>query len=102
MVAGTDTFINDLMIRCGFINGFEMERYPEVSNSDLSDPKFELILLSSEPFPFKVKHLHEFSLLLPGTKIQLVDGEMFSWYGSRLIKASAYFKELINTVGLAG
>jgi hypothetical protein len=54
----------------------------------------QLLLLSSEPFPFKQKHIDEIQPQLPDTKIILIDGEMFSWYGSRLLKAPTYFKEL--------
>jgi hypothetical protein len=56
----------------------------------------ELILLSSEPYPFKEKHLNEIQSQITATKIILVDGEMFSWYGSRLLKAADYFCELRN------
>jgi hypothetical protein len=58
----------------------------------------ELVLLSSEPYPFKEKHIRELEGLLPRTIILLVDGEMFSWYGSRLLKAPPYFKQLQNLV----
>ncbi len=56
----------------------------------------ELLLLSSEPYPFKQKHIDELQQQLPDTKIILVDGEMFSWYGSRLLHAPAYFKRLLK------
>jgi hypothetical protein len=58
----------------------------------------ELVLLSSEPYPFKEKHIRELEGLLPRTIILLVDGEMFSWHGSRLLKAPPYFKQLQNLV----
>ena len=54
----------------------------------------QLLLLSSEPYPFKQKHIDELQPLLPHIKIVLVDGEMFSWYGSHLQYAPGYFKEL--------
>jgi ABC-type Fe3+-hydroxamate transport system substrate-binding protein len=102
MVAGGDTFISDMMKRCGFQNFFSNKnRYPEVPIDHLIDQthginKIEVILLSSEPYPFNKKHLAEFQKLLPEVKILLVDGEMFSWYGSRLLEAPAYFKKLIH------
>jgi len=107
MVAGGDTFISDMMKRCGFQNFFlNKNRYPEVTFDHLNDEtginKCELILLSSEPYPFKQKHLAEFQKLLPEAKILLVDGEMFSWYGSRLLKAPAYFKKLISLLSKVG
>ena len=87
MAAGSDTFINDMMKRCGFINTIEKERYPQVSIDELRE--CEIVLLSSEPFPFKQKHIEE--LQLPS---MLVDGEMFSWYGSRLLQVPDYFRQL--------
>jgi hypothetical protein len=58
-----------------------------------------VILLSSEPFPFKQKHIDELKKILPGKKIILVDGEMFSWYGSRLLKVPEYLKALMKSLG---
>jgi hypothetical protein len=52
----------------------------------------DYLLLSSEPFPFKEKHLSFFENLLPQAEVKIVDGELFSWYGSRLLKALPYFK----------
>jgi len=100
MAVGGNTFIDSMMQYCGLENIFtNVERYPEITLNDLESIKSgkincELILLSSEPYPFKEKHLHEIQLKLPSTKIMLADGEMFSWYGSRLLKAADYFKNL--------
>ncbi len=97
MAAGNDTFINDMLKRCGLKNVFENElsRYPEISIDKLHtlNPKF--ILLSSEPYPFKQKHIEELTVICPDSLILLVDGELFSWYGSRLQKSIEYFKQLI-------
>lgn len=99
MTVGGDTFINDMLHRSGFQNLFEHQaRYPEVTIEQLQALNCELLLLSSEPFPFKQKHIEELQPLLPNTKIILVDGEMFSWYGSRLLKVPAYFQQLQNQV----
>lgn len=99
MVAGGDTFIHEMMKRCGFRNVFEDEpRYPVISLPRLTASGCRLVLLSSEPFPFKEKHIAEIREYLPDTAILLVDGEMFSWYGSRLMYAPAYFAELIHQV----
>jgi len=85
-----------MMKRCGCVNVFEMHasRYPVVTNAELSKSNMELILLSSEPFPFKEKHISELKAICPKAQIMLVDGEMFSWYGSRLLKAAGYLKRL--------
>jgi len=98
MLAGRETFINDMLQRCGFENVFlhKTSRYPETSTKELQALAPEIIFLSSEPFPFKEKHLKDFQQLLPSAKILIVDGELFSWYGSRLIKSANYFKEVLR------
>jgi ABC-type Fe3+-hydroxamate transport system substrate-binding protein len=99
MTVGGDTFISDMLSHAGFQNLFQYQtRYPEVTIEQLQTLNCQLLLLSSEPFPFKQKHVDELQPLLPDTKIILVDGEMFSWYGSRLLKAPAYFQQLQNQV----
>lgn len=95
MVAGKDTFIHEMMNYCGFDNCFShLVRYPEIPLAQLNKSGCKWILLSSEPFPFKEKHAEEIRQIIPEAKIIFVDGEMFSWYGSRLLKAPEYFKEL--------
>jgi ABC-type Fe3+-hydroxamate transport system substrate-binding protein len=95
MAAGGDTFINDMVMHCGFYNIFSDQlRYPEITIDQLSSINCQLLLLSSEPYPFKQKHIDELQVHLPNTTIVLVDGEMFSWYGSRLVLAATYFKDL--------
>ena len=99
MTVGGDTFINDMMDQCGLQNIFEHQnRYPQITLDALQNVDTELILLSSEPYPFKEKHIHELQQYIPAKKIILVDGEMFSWYGSRLLHAPAYFKDLIKSI----
>ena len=100
MTVGGDTFINDMMKQCGLQNIFEdRKRYPEITLAQLQVAGCQLILLSSEPYPFKQKHADELHQQLPGKKILLVDGEMFSWYGSRLLEAPRYFKRLMESLG---
>jgi ABC-type Fe3+-hydroxamate transport system substrate-binding protein len=99
MSVGADTFISDMMRRCGFENILKSkQRYPEMSTAELSTLDCQLVMLSSEPYPFKEKHVIEIQQLLPKAKVILVDGEMFSWYGSRLQLAPAYFSELRRVV----
>ncbi len=95
MAAGAGTFIDDMMQRCGLRNLVTETRYPELSDAHLSALNPSVVLLSSEPFPFKEKHLEELRHLLPEAKVMLVDGELFSWYGSRLRHSPAYFKALM-------
>ncbi len=94
MVAGQDTFINVTMGKAGFKNLVESKRYPELSIEQIQELKPEYLLLSSEPFPFKEKHLKYYQNYFPNTKVKIVDGELFSWYGSRLLKSKAYFDTL--------
>lgn len=95
MIAGGDTFIHEMMRACGFRNVFEdLPRYPSISLPQLAASGCKLVLLSSEPYPFKEKHTAEIREYLPDADIRLVDGEMFSWYGSRLLHAPAYFRAL--------
>lgn len=99
MAASNTTFIDDMLKRCGLSNIFnnsEYGRYPEIEAKQLQEINPDVILLSSEPFPFKEKHFQEFQEICPNAKIMLVDGEMFSWYGSRLLKAPAYFTQLTS------
>ncbi|MBW2961011.1 ABC transporter substrate-binding protein [Mesonia aestuariivivens] len=92
MVAAGDTFINELLRLNHFENIFaETNRYPEIELTDLKDA--DVILLSSEPFPFQEKHKHEILKEVDLEKIKFIDGEFFSWYGSRLLKAFRYFKK---------
>ncbi len=102
MTIGGDTFINNMLEQCGFKNVFtDYKRYPEITIAQLSTINCQLIMLSSEPYPFKQKHIYELQSFLPSAKIILVDGEMFSWYGSRLQSAPAYFIKLVNELNTA-
>lgn len=99
MTAGGDTFINDMLQRCGLRNVFNDKlRYPQLSNEELIAANPNLVLLSSEPYPFKEKHIKEFKALCPKAMVLTVDGELFSWYGSRLIKAPEYFNSLLHQI----
>jgi len=98
MTIGRDTFIHDLLSRCGFLNVFaESERYPAFELSEIDAP--EVVLLSSEPYPFKQKHIDELQAVWPEVRFELVDGEYFSWYGSRLMGSAGYFKGLVERLG---
>jgi len=100
MTAGGDTFIHSMMEAAGLQNAFaDQTRYPETSIEQLKAKNLDLFLLSSEPFPFKQKHVDELRSMVvnAGSKnpqMELVEGQMFSWYGSRLQYAPAYFEKL--------
>ncbi len=95
MGVGSDTFIHSILNEIGLTNVLEKQaRYPELTNKFIRslDPKH--VLLSSEPYPFAEKHMEELQEIFPKAKVMLVDGQYFSWYGSRLREAPGYFKEL--------
>lgn len=97
MAVGRDTFIGDMLAKTGFSNSIQEpdKRYPTLKDDDIVSLNPQVILLSSEPYPFKEQHLKELQQLCPHATIQLVDGELFSWYGSRLLHSAQYFKQLL-------
>ncbi|MFN8886987.1 MAG: helical backbone metal receptor [Cyclobacteriaceae bacterium] len=95
MAAGKNTFIDALLTKAGWLNTTIQERYPALTDAQIQAMTPEVVFLSSEPFPFAEKHIAELKLLLPNAKVMLVDGEMFSWYGNRMLLAPAYFNSLL-------
>lgn len=99
MVAATSTFIHDMMRNFGLENVFAgRTRYPATTIEELKELKPDVVLLSSEPFPFKEEHVKWFSQSLPDSIVMLVDGTYFSWYGSRLMHAPGYFKSISSSM----
>ncbi|MFS4470767.1 ABC transporter substrate-binding protein [Chryseobacterium sp. T20] len=97
MTIGSDTFIHRILSEIGFENIFkDKTRYPQITTEDLADA--DVIMLSSEPFPFKEKHIEELQVFYPDKKIMIVDGEAFSWYGTHIAKCENYFKELLTEI----
>jgi ABC-type Fe3+-hydroxamate transport system substrate-binding protein len=95
MAAAANTFIDSMLKAIGFNNCLALRtRYPELSDAQIRELNPQLILLSSEPFPFREKHISELQSMCPDAKILLVDGEMFSWYGTRLRYSVDYFNSL--------
>jgi ABC-type Fe3+-hydroxamate transport system substrate-binding protein len=94
MAAGSDTFIHTMLEEAGYTNVLEAKRYPTLTPQEIMELDPDVVLLSSEPYPFTESHIQEITMLLPGCRVRLADGSMFSWYGSRLRKAWAYFKTL--------
>ncbi|MGS2726702.1 ABC transporter substrate-binding protein [Psychroserpens sp. BH13MA-6] len=94
MVAASQTFINAMLHLNNFDNVFaDLNRYPEIKIADIGT-NCDIILLSTEPYPFKEEDMALLQGKFPSASIILVDGEYFSWYGSRLTKAFQYFKTL--------
>jgi ABC-type Fe3+-hydroxamate transport system substrate-binding protein len=95
MCAGKGTFIDEMLQLIQLENVLQKDRYPEL-NERVEEP--EVILLSSEPYPFKEKHLKDLQTEFPNAKILLVDGEIFSWYGSRLLHAKKAMMEILEAI----
>ena len=95
MAAAANTFIDSMLNLIGLRNCLStLVRYPELTEGQIRQMSPDLIMLSSEPFPFREKHIEELQSICPASQVILVDGEMFSWYGSRLRFAPAYFNSL--------
>ncbi|WP_237586659.1 ABC transporter substrate-binding protein [Pontibacter russatus] len=102
MAVGSHNIIDHILQRCGFRNVFsDLPRYPQITPEQLQKAAPQLILLSSEPYPFKEKHIAEFQALCPQALVKVVDGEMFSWYGSRLLYVPAYLQQVVREVSAA-
>ncbi len=94
MAAGRGTFIDAMIHSIGWKNCITATRYPQLSLDDIRSLAPAIVLLSSEPFPFRQQHMDLLRVVVPPARIMLVDGEMFSWYGSRLRYSPAYFNSL--------
>jgi ABC-type Fe3+-hydroxamate transport system substrate-binding protein len=109
MSAGGDTFIHAMLRTAGFENVFQnLLRYPETDLQQIAAYDVDVVFFSSEPFPFNQQHLDDFTTAwqqqFPQKKmplLRIVDGEMFSWYGSRLLYATEYFKKLRESLFLS-
>lgn len=96
-----DCFISSMLSEIGGINVFadHPDRYFSCSLEDIQERNPDLILLSSEPFPFQEKHKQE--LIESGfseKQLQLIDGEMCSWHGTRMLKAFSYFEHWLEGI----
>ncbi len=94
MAAGKQTFIDHLLQRAGWQNAVTQSRYPQLTEADMRKLAPHCVLLSSEPFPFREKHIAHVKAILPQAKVLLVNGELFSWYGSRLRHSAPYLADL--------
>lgn len=95
MTVGGDTYISDVMARAGLENAFgDRVRYPVLTPEEMIEARPEVLLLSSEPYPFRERHALELAEAVPGVPARLVDGEVFSWYGSRMRHAPAALASL--------
>jgi len=95
MVAGRNNYINDILKKIGIINVFgNKEGYPKVTAKELQECGADFVLLPSEPYNFDSNHIRFYNNLIVGSKAILVDGQLFSWYGNRMLVAINYFKNM--------
>jgi len=98
MLAGKNTFIDEVLAKANLDNVLSVTRYPVMSLTDLKELKPDLVFLSSEPYPFNNKHVEEIEALFPSSRVIVVDGEVFSWYGSRLRYTPVYLLGLFQKI----
>lgn len=102
MAAGNSTYIGNILK----FNGLEniatdsRERYPQIPLEEMENMDPDLILLTSEPYSFSAKEAHNLAKKFPKAMVKIVDGEMFTWYGSRILLALKYFGKLRNELQL--
>jgi ABC-type Fe3+-hydroxamate transport system substrate-binding protein len=101
-LVGEDTYIHSFLSHFGLKNACALERYPSLedwkNHVETADKAPTYIFLSSEPFPFESKHIEQVQVLFPTSQIILIDGEMCSWYGSRMLEAAAYMQQLAQMI----
>jgi ABC-type Fe3+-hydroxamate transport system substrate-binding protein len=98
MLAAKNTFIDEVLAKAGFDNICSMNRYPILELLEIKSLKPDLIFLSSEPYPFKDEHVLEMKSEFPDASVYIVDGELFSWYGSRMQYTVQYLSRLLKKI----
>jgi ABC-type Fe3+-hydroxamate transport system substrate-binding protein len=99
MVAGPSTFVEGLLAEAGGINAAPRDRgrYPELTLGEIDASGADVVLLSSEPFPFETAHAADLATKLdPDVRVRLVDGQRLSWHGTRLLEGLPYLENLLD------
>jgi ABC-type Fe3+-hydroxamate transport system substrate-binding protein len=93
MAVSRETYISQMLGLFGWrtLPAESEVRYPEIDLRDFAG-RADRVLLSSEPYHFKERHVAEVRALMPGGEVSLIDGEMTSWYGSRAIAGMRYLE----------
>jgi ABC-type Fe3+-hydroxamate transport system substrate-binding protein len=99
MTVNGDTFVSALLVNAGGENVFASgtSRYPTIGGEELAAAEPDVVLLSTEPFPFKERHADEIAKQtgLPRDRFRIVDGERLSWHGSRTPAGIDYASQII-------
>ncbi len=100
IAAGTGNYINSLITGLGFNNCLSkhINRYVRLSLGELKKLSPDIVFLPSEPYNYTLYDKLKFEKIFPSARAVLVDGEMFCWYGSRMLKAAPYIKNLIKEI----
>jgi hypothetical protein len=85
MTLAGDTYGSSLLQLLGCFNVFAGEgvRYPLVELPDGAGRQPELVLLPTEPYPFKQRHVAEVAEAIPAARVAIVDGQDLFWWGIR-------------------
>jgi len=107
MTIARDTYISRTLALVGWdtLPAEAVARYPELPGIAEGSAEADWVLLSSEPYPFREKHLAEIRRALPAgsrCRVAMVDGEMVSWYGSRAIQGLPYLLQLRRDLDSSG
>jgi len=96
MTVARDTYISRALALAGWdtVPAKTAARYPQVELDEALLHGVDLVLLASEPYRFRARHLGELRALpqLRTRKLALIDGEMTSWYGSRAVAGADYLR----------
>jgi ABC-type Fe3+-hydroxamate transport system substrate-binding protein len=101
MAVAPDTYIARMLGLVGWRTlpvGTE-DRYPTVELEEYAGV-VDHVLLSSEPYHFRERHVNEVAAAVPGAGVSLIDGEMISWYGSRAIQGLRYLADYASARAL--
>lgn len=106
MTVARDTYLSAMLARVGWATLPEVEggptgaaRYPTLRGDEPWLATVDRVLLSSEPYRFDERHVAEAQALAPHAKVQLVDGELLSWYGPRAVAGLRYLRGLADDCG---
>lgn len=82
IAVGTDVYLADMLRRTGYqpIGG---EGYPRLTDAELQALDPDVVLLPTDPFPWKPKHAKDVQALLPRAQVRILEGRAITWALSR-------------------
>jgi ABC-type Fe3+-hydroxamate transport system substrate-binding protein len=85
MTLAGDTYGSSLLDLLGCFNVFTGRgvRYPTIDLAEAASRTPDLVLLPTEPYPFKERHVAEVAEGVPGADVVIVDGQDLFWWGIR-------------------